>query len=354
MKERAKNYIGVGFVKRYSRRINTVLLLIHLMMLFLYKYLHISELVVANIFSVTVYGLLYIAINKKRFSLYIRCCYLEISVYMCYATICLGTRSGFLLYCMSCIPILYYSDYMGRKIGSKKKLANIYSAVSIGSFYIAVLWNIYHKPLYLLDDKISYGTLLLNAFFVFSFLVVFMNANDHILLRSEQSIYAQANEDELTGLRNRAYLYKHVDEIYFKETAHNYWLFIADIDDFKHINDTYGHVYGDYVLKKLAHELQLFFKDDTVYRWGGEEFVVIGDAKGDFTNISNRLADFMNYIHMTDFSQDGKGKSNVTVTIGVAFGRDEDNYDEWFSRADHALYEGKKGTKDCICFDKTK
>ena len=99
--------------------------------------------------------------------------------------------------------------------------------------------------------------------------------------------------DQLTGLRNRRYLYQHIDEEIETllgrrqdvaslapgvdtESKQDYVFFVLDLDHFKSINDTYGHIAGDKVLAEIGRILRRIFRDsDYCIRWGGHEFLVI-------------------------------------------------------------------------------
>ncbi len=94
-------------------------------------------------------------------------------------------------------------------------------------------------------------------------------------------LYSEATEDQLTGLKNRRGLYTHYEQLIvpiltYKKAS----LIICDIDHFKRVNDTWGHNAGDAVLKHVANTyLSLVGVDDGVFRWGGEEFIMLLPGK---------------------------------------------------------------------------
>ncbi|WP_419764325.1 MAG: transporter substrate-binding domain-containing protein [Arcobacter sp.] len=150
--------------------------------------------------------------------------------------------------------------------------------------------------------------------------------------------------DKLTGLYNRMKL----DEIMlikveeFKRYEAKFSIILLDIDDFKIVNDTYGHDVGDYVLKEIAKTLKINLRiSDIVARWGGEEFLIIcentslSDAKIVAENIRK---------HIENIKFDIIGKE--TISLGVVEFRDSDTLNTIFKRADDALYEAKKTGKN--------
>jgi diguanylate cyclase (GGDEF)-like protein/PAS domain S-box-containing protein len=150
--------------------------------------------------------------------------------------------------------------------------------------------------------------------------------------------------DKLTNLNNRQKLdevlkYEHTQASRYGSI---YSVILLDIDDFKQINDSYGHLVGDNVLIKLAAILQKEIRDsDTVGRWGGEEFLLI------ITKATEEEAELVSeklrkVIEDTNFDV---GRP-VTVSLGVGCSKDEDNLTSLLSKTDKALYSAKKAGKN--------
>jgi diguanylate cyclase (GGDEF)-like protein len=123
------------------------------------------------------------------------------------------------------------------------------------------------------------------------------------------------------------------------------WLGMLDIDHFKRVNDTFGHLIGDEVLLLMARLMRANFRfHDELYRFGGEEFVVLlrhvnaGDAAHVFERLRERTEGFA-------FPQVGK----ITVSVGYTALRAEDTPDIAFSRADKAVYFGKAHGRNQVC-----
>jgi diguanylate cyclase (GGDEF)-like protein len=138
--------------------------------------------------------------------------------------------------------------------------------------------------------------------------------------------------DGLTGLRNASAFVADVVEF---SDAGPAWLILIDVDDFKSVNDSFGHLAGDRLLQGLAHELQAALRDgDRLYRIGGDEFAAVVEATTvpDLELVSARLLRAARGVR-------------TTVSIGTA-PFDADDLDLTRSRADVALYEAKAAGRD--------
>jgi two-component system cell cycle response regulator len=152
--------------------------------------------------------------------------------------------------------------------------------------------------------------------------------------------------DQLTGLHNRRYMSRHLDNLVSgaQKSGKPLAFLIMDIDHFKSVNDTYGHDIGDEVLRDFAGRISANVRGiDLACRYGGEEFVVVmPDTDFAFAmTIAERLR---KSVEETAFviSRD-PGKLNVTISIGIAASlRDGDTADGLLHRADQALYRAKR------------
>ncbi|KKM76639.1 hypothetical protein LCGC14_1378160, partial [marine sediment metagenome] len=146
-------------------------------------------------------------------------------------------------------------------------------------------------------------------------------------------------EDPLTKIKNRRYFDKKLvmDLRRSRREQTPLSIIMLDIDHFKSINDTYGHLIGDDVLSMVAKVLaESIRRNDTLVRWGGEEFVLIAINVDDKTLFD--LAEKLRYqIEKNTYGFVDK----VTISIGATLFRTDDTKDDLLSRADQALYEAK-------------
>lgn len=158
--------------------------------------------------------------------------------------------------------------------------------------------------------------------------------------------------DYLTGLLNRFGLENEIGKLL--ETNKNLWsIFIfIDLDNFKEINDTFGHDVGDILLKKFAKRLKLLAEGKIVGRLGGDEFIVFFQSQ-EKPEIQKMMSNWIEQLS-GDIQIDGQ-MIQVTLTAGVSIKRsDQTNFYDLLKESDIALYYGKKkGKKLFVVFDET-
>jgi diguanylate cyclase len=166
------------------------------------------------------------------------------------------------------------------------------------------------------------------------------------LTKQVQELEESSNLDPLTKVFNRRALTSYLSKICEKkEISHEFHLLILDIDDFKQVNDTYGHIAGDKILIFIANILRKTLRDgDKVFRYGGEEFVITLNRIDSATcyDISSRILKLINSNKLIY-----KGSSlNVTMSIGATKFHTGDTPEAIINRADIALYRSKKNGKN--------
>lgn len=153
--------------------------------------------------------------------------------------------------------------------------------------------------------------------------------------------------DELTGLYNRHYVVEKLENE-LRESARRDALIMVDVDDFKQINDTYGHEAGDTVLVCIASIMESICRKHKVVRWGGEEFLIVlldadrAEAMRIAERIRGEIREFPFSHHDVTFF--------CTVTLGVSEYRKGESLRQNVEDTDRALYRGKRGGKNCCIF----
>lgn len=176
----------------------------------------------------------------------------------------------------------------------------------------------------------------------------------------------ESETDTLTGLLNRRTFDNNIEKIISEYSAPDdgqaiqglnnpvrraassefpHWLAVIDIDHFKRVNDKFGHLYGDEVLLLLSRQMRLVFRqNDKLFRFGGEEFVVVLDRTSP-DNAKNVLERFRTAIEHFHFPQVGK----VTISIGFVRLDKTDVSSSIIGRADQALYYAKHHGRNQVC-----
>lgn len=164
--------------------------------------------------------------------------------------------------------------------------------------------------------------------------------------RLEQELEYAALRDSLTGLLNRRQFYSLTEGQASRHLPlkNEYCLLLVDTDNFKNINDNHGHLKGDEVLVQLARILEACSrKGDFIFRWGGEEFVLLlpRTALDTAMQVAESIRD-------TVTKSGCRELPDFTVSIGVARHQAEETVDELFRRVDNALYQAKHAGRNRV------
>lgn len=157
--------------------------------------------------------------------------------------------------------------------------------------------------------------------------------------KSHDELLKQASQDFLTGLKNRQYL-RLAEPHWVGRGASPFSVFFIDLDNFKNINDSHGHSYGDILLKEVAERLLKVFSDkDLVCRQGGDEFIVITHTCNEKA-ITNLAAGVLQALASPYYVE--KYNFAMGASIGVAnYPADGESFETLFSAADTAMYQAK-------------
>jgi len=162
-----------------------------------------------------------------------------------------------------------------------------------------------------------------------------------------------STHDELTGIHNRRYFIDHFSKLIHQSDRyhHKIALLMIDIDNFKKINDTHGHLEGDKTLVQVANSLKQSARDaDIIARLGGEEFI-IALQHTDCENAKQAANRILENIRQLDCGE--QVKYRITASIGISCNDKSDvmltkTVERWMQEADKALYKAKHSGKDCI------
>lgn len=203
-----------------------------------------------------------------------------------------------------------------------------------------------------LQNKIRYNPFTIVVFGIITTLLLlgliyfFMSRLIKKLEEARGTIEKLAITDQLTELFNRRHIMSRIEEEFekFKRLKKNVSCIMADIDNFKAINDSFGHQVGDQALKEISHRIRNTIRAyDILGRYGGEEFLIImpdtslDDARGLAERIRTRVR------------EEPINNATVTLSLGVVCVQESDrSVDDIIRRADQNLYKAKKGGKDQV------
>ena len=182
---------------------------------------------------------------------------------------------------------------------------------------------------------------------------LFTDASSYFKQQEEfEHLQRQALIDPLTGLANRRYFQQAIEVIFdeYRRYGSSFGLILFDIDDFKRVNDRYGHDMGDRVIQMVAKSLQSCSRSsDFVARWGGEEFALI--VKNINRDKIHELAERQRLLVKLSYLRERENILNVTVSGGVTVVRSDDTPESLFQRVDRYLYQSKSQDKNSVTDD---
>ncbi len=170
--------------------------------------------------------------------------------------------------------------------------------------------------------------------------------------RSNEELRQMAQRDSLTGLYNKEMtkqlISQYMENFQRGEAEDGGIFFIVDVDDFKNVNDTWGHLYGDFVLKQVANILTVSSSHgDIVGRIGGDEFCLFAKMRSS----REEAQEIAQRIHFKAQNTQMKEDMELKLSIGIArFPGDADVYEELYRKADLALYASKRSGKNNFHF----
>lgn len=323
-------------------------LIIHTGLIFMFRYYGITPMFYFNIGSAVFYLLMQIVIAFKLLRVFIVASYIEVVAHMTAAVIFVGWDSGFQISLIGISFLLFFAEYVARTIKIPYVNSMLLSMLGAVSYIAAFVYLSDHPAPYSLPHEVEFRMQIMWAIIVFTITIGFLKVFVELAFRGEQFLARRASNDELTGLYNRYYLMDHLQRISNSEGLNDHYITMLDIDDFKKINDTYGHNCGDYVLKTVSSALKGNSFGAKSIRWGGEEFILIGSLKDrSMDEQCSLLEDLRSSIERYDFAYEGT-PLNVTVTMGVACYEEGISIEEWIHMADKKLYVGKCGGKNRV------
>lgn len=177
----------------------------------------------------------------------------------------------------------------------------------------------------------------------------------YFLKNSYNEVEKLSHYDGLTGLYNRLmFVELFENEMHkLKRSQESLFLVILDIDDFKPINDTYGHLIGDEAIKTTALTLKKLLREtDTIGRFGGDEFVlcITVSEKDMASHIINRILNEFNHKTIPTQRNGESHNLHINLSIGYTAFKENDDFKTMLHRADQALYISKEAGKNTATY----
>lgn len=327
--------------------VTALFLLIHVSYFALFAYYGVTPMARFNVFSILFYVAMFFVIHGERVQLYSLGTYLEVVAHMTLAAYFVGWDCGFQITLVGISILVFYAEYIGRTMHYKYLLAAPLTVLGMVGYLIALFVSFRKEPPYVLPDNVVFWLHVLCSVVTFVVTIIFLQIFVQLTFHSEELLARRVEHDRLTGLPNRYHLANYLKKVMDEEGLEGYWLAMADIDDFKHINDTYGHNCGDYVLKTLADVIRECGVGEELCRWGGEEFLLVGRLDENGQVPLDQLERLRTAIEEHRFWFE-ENRLALTITIGSAPYMTGASSNEWINAADKKLYEGKCAGKNRV------
>lgn len=200
------------------------------------------------------------------------------------------------------------------------------------------------------SDKSSIGKF--NTILLFNLLIALLITIVVVLITSiplkkySNELKRMALLDKLTGAYNRQISNEHFENLVKEANKKSFSVILMDIDDFKNVNDNFGHLKGDMVLKELAKLIKtIISKDATLFRWGGEEFLIFM-SNTDITKAKESAENIRKIVENHSFET-----LKITLSIGVVEYREDETLAQVINRADILLYNSKLQGKNRVNYE---
>jgi diguanylate cyclase (GGDEF)-like protein len=233
---------------------------------------------------------------------------------------------------------------------SPEKLSWILTAVNLIVFFALLLDSRFRtlpfvRNIYSGEDYFVFH--FFNCIVTFFVVILFSSMFVKGIMAKNNELNKEAVVDKVTGLFNRLGLIRFVENSGFKDID-DFTVAIMDIDNFKSINDTYGHAAGDAALRFVGAKLQNMINDHMLAcRWGGDEFLFVELSENHSETLYNTLQELREEIaHSTIVV--GETMFSIRVSAGLASFEEGDTMEKVFYKADKALYESKAAGKDRV------
>lgn len=324
-------------------------LLAHVLYIILFGLAEVQFMVIFNLFSVSFYVLLLFLVNvvKEKLNL-VYAAIAEIVLHASVATVCVGIEPRFCMFLLMIIPLIFLMPNKNR------------FAPFVVLFISVPLYGVLN---YYFDDRshvlFEITPIFNTVFFITNFLIgsmvlifisiIFSLMNHYIeskLRVQTEQLVEMASTDPLTKLYNRREMQSRLNAVssVTDSGSQEYVVGLGDIDDFKQVNDTYGHDSGDMVLAKVASIISGGLPEgSSACRWGGEEFLFLIPGC-DITKGKEYADKIISDIRAHKFESGGK-EFSVTMTIGICSGTSKDDIYDIINISDSRLYKGKHNGK---------
>ena len=327
--------------------------LVHAVLLLLFWHGGVTPLVLFNVLSVVVYTFCYILCRFGHIMPVYVSIILEVTFYSVISTYFVGLRCGTYCFLFSIIPIIIY---FGCKLFKGKQRWSVVLMLLLNFATFAVLYIRFYnaEPVYKVSNELSIVLVVFSAFAMvfatmfYNAIYIFSTENTVINLEEKnKQLSMDAQEDALTSLLNRRGFLPLIRSLMSNSRKKHFCVAFCDLDDFKRVNDSYGHEAGDAVLLHTTMIISQELPGCDICRWGGEEFVILM-RDCDMATAKGKVERLRKTIESNPTVFVGK-QIFITTTIGLEEYKDiYKKPEELIKKADERMYYGKQHGKNVL------
>ena len=343
------------FVKNTFEITAGVMGLVHGGLMLIFLVADVIPLAMFNVLSVVVYLFCFILCRVGHIMPVYVSIVLEVTFYTVISTYFVGLRCGTYCFLFSIIPIIiYFGSYLIK--GKKRWSVILVLILNFLTFVVLYIRFFNAEPVFQVSPDIMLVLVVYSAFaMVFSILFynaiyIYSSENQLSILQQEnRQLSADAHEDALTSLLNRRGFLPLLRSLMEPKSGRrtSFCIAFCDLDDFKRVNDSYGHEAGDEVLLHATKMIQQELPGSDICRWGGEEFVILlKDC--DILTARSKVERLRKTVESNPTEFVGK-QIFVTMTIGLEENLESyKNPEDIIKKADERMYYGKQHGKNIL------
>lgn len=333
------------YVKRVYHQIIALAFAMHVIYAALFFMLGFAALAAYNAASALFYCAMQFAVRRGHYRLAVSCIHFEVCVFTVISALTIGWGSGIALYLVAMASLVYFCPF------SHKYIPYLFAVMEICVFMALKLYTHLARPGFLAVPEDMglwlYASSAFASFFIILFSAFTSNVSATVsrqaLQAENRQLTALANYDQLTGLLSRHAFLARMERPQGVPVA----LALGDIDDFKVINDTWGHACGDLVLNETAELFRRRLRGEVdICRWGGEEFVFLFRDMP-LKAVQEQVRGLCEAVagHVFHF---GQAHIHITMTFGVSLVAEGESMEAALSLADKRMYAGKACGKNRV------
>lgn len=343
-----KNKVKKIYIEKVYKRIIILAFFMHIIFSVFFSFMKINDLMYYNMISSLFYIFMIFLVTKRMFKLIVSLIHLEVILFVIISIRYLGWDTGYSLYLVAMASLIYFCPF------KHKFIPYLYGIVEACLFISLKVYMSVNDPIYICSDEFLFYMFLFNCaccFIVILYSAYLFGSSTEFVTHKLETENTKLNEvayyDQLTGAYTRYHFLKSINKMEFD----TFGIAIFDLDDFKLINDTYGHNCGDYILNETISIIRKKFGDSiNITRWGGEEFLILFTKPINKTDLFNELQKIRRIIENFDYTYE-KNLIKITITLGASVANKDEDIHDVIKRIDSNLYKGKNSGKNCVILE---